>query len=118
MWQEYERDAWLGPAREQMTDEQLAAFDGVAAEIMEQWPRTEDDPAAGAAQLNGALMVILADETLPGLARERRAAQDALDEAHGRVLGAVLASRSLGPSEISRQSGLSRVTVTKVLAGG
>lgn len=118
MWQEYERDAWLGPAREQMTDMQLAAFDEVAAEIMERWPQSEDDPAAGVAQLNGALMVILADETLPGLARERRTAQDALDEAHGRVLGAVLASRSLGPSEISRQSGLSRVTVTKVLSGG
>ena len=117
MWQEYERDAWLGPAREQMTDMQLAAFDEVAAEIMERWPRTEDDPAAGVAQLNGALMVILADETLPGMARERRTAQDALNEAHGRVLGAVLASRSLGPSEIARQSGLSRVTVTKVLAG-
>ena len=30
-------------------------------------------------------------------------------------IGAVIASRDLGPSEISRRSGLSRVTVTKAL---
>lgn len=117
MWQEYERDAWLGPAREQMTDIQLAAFDEVAAEIMERWPQSEDDPAAGTDQLNGALMVIMADDTLVGLAAQRQQAQAALNEAHDRVLGAVLARRELGPSEIARQSGLSRVTVTKVLAG-
>ena len=44
-----------------------------------------------------------------------RQAVEAASEAHGRLIGAVIASRDLGPSEISRRSGLSRVTVTKAL---
>ena len=44
-----------------------------------------------------------------------RQAVEAASEAHGRLIGAVIASRDLGPSEISRQSGLSRVSVTKAL---
>lgn len=117
MWTTTERDAWLGPARDTMTDEQLDAFDRVAAEIAERWPTDGDDPDAGTDQLAGALMVICGDDTLAGLGAARQQAQAALDKAHAQLLGALLASRDLGPSEISRQSGLSRVTVTKTLQG-
>ena len=115
MWTTSERDAWLGPALDEMTDGQLDAFDGAAREIQDRWPGSEDDPAAGTEQLSGALMVILGDDTLAGLGSARQRAQAVLDEAHGRLLGAIIACRELGPSEISRQSGLSRVTVTKTL---
>lgn len=117
MWTTTERDAWLGPARDTMTDEQLDRFDALAAEIMTQWPPSEDDPEAGTPQLGGALMIVLGDDTLAGLGRARATAQRALDDAAGQLAGAVLASRELGPSEISRQAGLSRVTVTKILRG-
>ena len=119
MWQDYERDAWLGPALEQMSGEQLEAFDDAARQIFDRYPATEDDPdaATGALSgaLSGALMVILGDDTLDGLGGAYRQAVEAASEAHGRLIGAVIASRDLGPSEISRQSGLSRVSVTKAL---
>ena len=115
MWQEYERDAWLGPALEQMTDEQLKAFDDAARQIFDRYPAIEDDPDAATEALSGALMVILGDDTLDGLGGAYRQAVEAASEAHGRLIGAVIASRDLGPSEISRQSGLSRVSVTKAL---
>ena len=115
MWTTNERDAWLGPALEQMTDEQLEAFDDAARQIFDRYPATEDDPDAAAEALSGALMVILGDDTLAGLGGAYRLAVEAASEAHGRLIGAVIASRDLGPSEISRRSGLSRVSVTKAL---
>ena len=115
MWQDYERDAWLGPARDEMSDEQLEAFNDAARQIFDRYPADDDDPAAGTGALSGALMVILGDDTLEGLGGAYRQAVEAAGEAHGRLIGAVIASRDLGPSEISRQSGLSRVTVTKTL---
>ena len=115
MWTTDERDAWLGPALEQMTDEQLEAFDDAARQIFDRYPAIEDDPAAVTEALSGALMVILGDDTLDWLGGAYRQAIEAASEAHGRLIGAVIASRDLGPSEISRQSGLSRVSVTKAL---
>lgn len=115
MWQDYERDAWLGPALEEMSDEQLEAFDAAARQIFDRYPADDDDPAAGTEALSGALMVILGDDTLDGLGGAYRQAVEAASEAHGRLIGAVIASRDFGPSEISRRSGLSRVTVTKAL---
>ena len=114
MWTTDERDAWLGPALEQMTDEQLEVFDDAARQIFDRYT-TDDDGPGRAEALSGALMVILGDDTLDGLGGAYRQAVEAASEAHGRLIGAVIASRDLGPSEISRRSGLSRVTVTKAL---
>ena len=115
MWTTDERDAWLGPVLEEMSGEQLEAFDDAARQIFDRYPVSDDDPAAGTEALSGALMVILGDDTLGGLGGAYRQAVEAASEAHGRLIGAVIASRDLGPSEISRQSGLSRVSVTKAL---
>ena len=115
MWTTDERDAWLGPALEEMTAGQLEAFDDAARQIFDRYPATDDDPDAATEALSGALMVILGDDTLDGLGGAYRQAVEAASEAHGRLIGAVIASRDLGPSEISRRSGLSRVTVTKAL---
>ena len=115
MWTTDERDAWLGPALEQMTDEQLEAFGDAARQIFDRYPATEDDPDAATEALSGALQVILGDDTLTNLGADRAAAQQTLDRAHARLQGAILASRQLGPSEIARQSGLSRQTVHMLL---
>ena len=58
MWQNRERDAWLGPALEEMSGEQLEAFDDAARQIFDRYPATEDDPDAATEALSGALMVI------------------------------------------------------------
>ena len=68
-----------------------------------------------AEELTGALQVILGDDTLDALGAARQRALVAAGEAHSQLIGAVIASRDLGPSEISRRSGLSRVSVTKAL---
>ena len=115
MWTTDERDAWLGPALDDMTAGQLEAFDDAARRIFDRYPASEDDPDAATGALSGALMVILGDDTLDGLGGAYRQAVEAASEAHGRLIGAVIASRDLGPSEISRRSGLSRVSVTKAL---
>ena len=115
MWTTDERDAWLGPALDDMTAGQLEAFDDSARQIFDRYPAADDDPDAATEALSGALMVILGDDTLDGLGGAYRLAVEAASEAHGRLIGAVIASRDLGPSEISRRSGLSRVTVTKAL---
>lgn len=115
MWTTDERDAWLGPALDDMSDEQLEAFDDAARQIFDRYPASDDNPAAGTEALSGALQVILGDDTLTNLGADRAAAQSALDRAHARLQGAILASRQLGPSEIARQSGLSRQTVHLLL---
>ena len=117
MWTADERDAWLGPALEQMSSEQLEAFDDLAAEIEDRYPPSEDDPDSAVPALSGALMILLGDDTLEGLGGAYRRAVAAAEEAHGQLIGGVLASRELGlgPSEIHRRSGLSRMSVTKAL---
>ena len=41
MWQEHEMDAWLGPAGEDMTDEQRDQFAALAEAVFAQWPTGE-----------------------------------------------------------------------------
>lgn len=115
MWTTTERDAWLGPARDEMTDEQLARFDAVAAAIEERWPTDPDDPDANAARLSGALQVVLGDDSLESLGAARRAAMLALDAATATLQGAMVASADLGPSEIARRAGVARDTARQAL---
>ena len=116
MWQEYERDAWLGQARDEMTDEQLSRFDSLAERIAERWPDDEDDMGASRSErLSGALMIVLGDATLEELGAERARAKLALEEATQRLQGAIVASADLGPSEIARRAGVARDTVRQAL---
>ena len=108
--QPYELDAWLGDT--ELTAEQRTTLEDAIDHLTS---RYADDGDAVGEGMSGALMVILGDDTLEGLGGEYRQAVAAAGEAHGRLIGAVIASRDLGPSEISRRSGLSRVTVTKAL---
>ncbi len=115
MWTTTERDAWLGPARDEMTDEQLDRFDELAAAIEDRWPADADDPDANADRLSGALMIVLGDATLESLGAERLEAMRALDEATRRLQGAMLSNADLGPSEIARRAGVARDTVRHAL---
>ena len=108
--QPYELDAWLGDT--ELTAEQRTTLEDAIDHLTS---RYADDGDAVGEGMSGALMVILGDDTLDGLGGAYRQAVEAASEAHGRLIGAVIASRDLGPSEISRQSGLSRVSVTKAL---
>ena len=117
MWQDYERDAWLGPALEQMGDEQLEAFDDAARQIFDRYPVSDDDPAAGAEALSGALMVILGDDTLEGVAGEWSNARAAERDAMARLTGAIVAEAVQGQPEttIAERAGVNRMTVRKAL---
>ena len=108
--QPYELNAWLGDT--ELTAEQRTTLEDAIDHLTS---RYADDGDAVGEGMSGALMVILGDDTLDGLGGAYRQAVEAASEAHGRLIGAVIASRDLGPSEISRQSGLSRVSVTKAL---
>lgn len=116
MWTTDERDAWLGPALDDITAGQLEAFDDAARAIFARHADDEDDTES-AEELTGALQVILGDDTLDALGAARQRALVAAGEAHSQLIGAVIASRELGlgPSEIARRAGLSRMTVTAAL---
>ena len=117
MWTTDERDAWLGPALEQMSGEQLEAFDDAARQIFDRYPATEDDPDAATEALSGALMVILGDDTLERLAGEWSSARAAERDAMARLTGAIIAEAVQGQPEttIAQRTGVNRMTVRKAL---
>ena len=119
--QPHELTAWLGPAADDMTPEQIDAFAAMVDQIADRYPGREngqhpDEEAMGEAMV-GALSVLLADDTLVAITQEwatkRRAERDAM----ARVTGAIIASRAAGKleTEIAAESGLNRGTVRKAL---
>lgn len=108
---------WLGPAADDLTDDQRETFDR-AADAYYRLPfheqRDPEDITANAAEddhvLTAILQAILREGSLETAAREARMAQAALD-------GWVRASAAMGMSErdIEQRSQLARMTVRKRL---
>ena len=115
MWTTTERDAWLGPARDTMTDDQLDRFDAITAIIEDRWPADPDDPDANADRLSGALQIILGEATLESLGADRHRAQTALVRASQTLQGAMAVCADLGPSEVTRRAGVARNTAREAL---
>ena len=117
----YELEAWLGPAADDMTPEQIDTFAGMVDQIDTRYPGRDhgqhpDEEAAGEA-MAGALMILLGDDELAGIAREwsdRRLAERA---AMARLTGAIIATRATGKpeTEIAAEAGLNRRTVRLAL---
>ena len=112
MWTTTERDAWLGPARDEMTDDQLDRFDAITATIEGRWPA---DPDANADRLSGALQIILGEATLESLGADRHRVQAALVRASQMLQGAMAVCADLGPSEVMRRAGVARNTAREAL---
>ena len=114
--QPYELDAWLGDARDTMTDEQVASFARLVDRIGDRW-HDDDDVAERTEAMRGALQIILGDATLAEVGRDLRRVRVAEREAAARLTGALLAGAAAGIAEtvMAEESGVSRPTVRKAL---
>lgn len=117
--QPYELDAWLGDT--ELTEDQRAAFERMIDMIAARYPGRDhgqhpDEDAMGEA-MNGALMVLVGDATVEGLAQEWSRARVAERDAMGRLTGAVIATADAGVAEtvIAERSGLNRRSVRLAL---
>ena len=110
--QQYELEAWLGPALAEMTPDQVAAMARYIGAI----EACYYDEALRSVAAGGALQIVLSDGTLEqageALARARRAERDAM----ATLTGALIASAETdSESSLARRAGVTRVTVRKAL---
>jgi hypothetical protein len=112
--------AWLGPAADTITDDQLDRLDEVATTISARWVDPDDADTRSRA-LSGAAQVILGDDTLEGLSAEWHAARQRERDHMAALTGALLASHTgarSGPgseTDLIQRSGANRLTVRKAL---
>lgn len=109
--------AWLGPAADDLTDEQRAAFDDAARAYFALPLHTERDPAddlANSAEDDDALSAILQDILGEGSLMEATRVLWAAQHAHTGWIRA-MAARGMSEVQIAEQSGITRVTVRKRL---
>jgi hypothetical protein len=112
--------AWLGPAADTITDDQLGRLDEVAATINARWANPDDTDTRDQV-LSGAAQVILGDDTLESLAAEWHAARQRERDHMAALTGALLASHTgdrSGPgseADLIERSGVARMTVRKAL---
>ncbi|WP_436700992.1 hypothetical protein [Nocardioides sp. BYT-33-1] len=109
--------AWLGPAAEEMTDEQRALFETEADAATE---RIGDDPdLAHEREAAWSLIVqyLLGDTTLDEVGDKWRTARDAYAEAlrDVKTVARVAASSGVPEAEVARRAGLDRMQVRKLL---
>lgn len=115
--------AWLGPAADNITDEQLDRFDLVADTVQARWPSPDEQDARDEA-LSGALQVIVGDDTLEGLAQAWRAAAQVERARMAALTGALLASStgartgSGSEADLIARAGVTRGTVRRALGKG
>ena len=110
--QPYELDAWLGGA--ELTAEQRTTLESAIDHLTS---RYADDEEAVGQGMGGALMVILGDDTLEGVAAEWARARAAERDAMARLTGAIIAATVQGLPEttIAERAGVNRMTVRKAL---
>ena len=110
--QPYELDAWLGDT--DLTAERRTAFEDAIDRLN---ARYADDGDAVGEGMGGALMVILGDDTLEGVAGEWSRARAAERDAMARLTGAIIAAAVQGVPEtaIAQRTGVNRMTVRKAL---
>ena len=110
--QQYELEAWLGPALADMTPDQVAAMARYAVAVKD---RYEDNDLRGIAAY-GALLIVLSDGTLEQLGEALARARQEECEAMARLTGALIASADTdSESSLARRAGVARVTVRKAL---
>lgn len=111
--------AWLGPAADDMTPDQRAAFNRAADRINANYA-DPDDSAEASAAMSAACQVILGDAALADLGRKladaRRIAHEAMSALTGGIIGTVEASPyTLSEVELAGQAQVARMTVRKAL---
>lgn len=110
--QQYELEAWLGPALAEMTPDQVDAMSRYTDAIEDRY----DDDALRSVAGGGALQIVLSDSTLEhagkALARARQEERDAMAV----LTGALIASADTdSEANLARRAGVTRMTVRKAL---
>ncbi len=112
--------AWLGPAADTITDDQLDQLDIASRAIAERWPDRDLEDLRREA-LTAAAQLILGDDTLEAHAAAWHAARAAEQLRHAALTGALIASSTgarSGPGsegDLTERSGASRMTVRKAI---
>ena len=113
-------DAWLGPAADTITDDQLESLDTASRAIEQRWP-DRDLADLRERALTAAAQVILGEDTLEAVAHAWRAARAAERRCQAALTGALIAYHTgartgLGSeSDLVTRSGATRPTVRKAL---
>lgn len=111
--QDYELTAWLGPAADEVTDEQRQAIAAAADRIGARWP-DEDLADLREAALNAAAQIILGDDTLEATAARWAALRARERVAHAALTGALIATPDTEQG-LATRAGVTRMTVRKAL---
>ncbi len=112
--------AWLGPAADTITDDQLTTLDAASTAIDARWPDPDLADTRERA-LSAAAQVILGDETLETVAAGWHVARAAEQDARAKLTGALIASATGARSGAGSEADLvaraqaSRLTVRKAL---
>ena len=113
--QQYELEAWLGPALAGMTPDQVDAMARYVDAIEARYDGYYDDDLRSAAAA-GALLIVLADDTLEQAGETLARARQKEREAMAVLTGALIASADTdSESSLARRAGVTRVTVRKAL---
>jgi hypothetical protein len=112
--------AWLGPAADTITDDQLTALDAASDAITARWPDPDLNDLRTEA-LSAAAQIILGDDTLEAHAAAWQAARGTERQRHAALTGALIVSATgarSGPGsegDLIERSGASRMTVRKAI---
>lgn len=112
--QRHELEAWLGPALDELTDEQIDRLATDADDISTRHPHDDD---ARTAALSAAVQYLLGevdiDQAGSALLAARRVEADAY--AAAQQLAAMAVTDGMPEAEAARRAGIDRMTVRKVL---
>lgn len=109
--------AWLGPAAEEMTDEQRALFEAEAEAATERIGDHPDLAHEREAAWSLIMQYLLGETTLDEVGEKWRTARDAYAEAlrDVKTVARVAASSRVPEAEVARRAGLDRMQVRKLL---
>jgi len=111
---------WLGPAADEMSDEQIEQLAAAAQVVDERWPDEPDYQEERTAALSAIVQVLIGDESLEKIAEQWRRARLAEIEARAALTGALAGMKAAGVSEVklAERAGITRLTVRKHLGKG
>lgn len=114
--QPHEIDAWLGPARDDLSDEQYERFAREADRIAARYPDADDADESSAA-LSATLAYLLGDSTPESVAEDLADARRRLSEAMAAAqqVAAMLVTDGRSEVRAAETMGIDRMTLRKAL---
>ncbi|NED65880.1 hypothetical protein G3I15_33640 [Streptomyces sp. SID10244] len=109
-------DTWLGPAADQLTDEQRERFEDEAETIMTRYPDLDDQSEIDAA-LSAVVQYLLGETTIDQAGEARRATRDAerLALVTAQQIARLATQDGMAEAEAARRAGIDRMVVRRLL---